>query len=89
MERKLLTEFTFLLAVPTMSAATLYSLYKNHEVVMQTGNIPLLLTGALTSFIVATLVIKLFLDYIKRHTFVIFGIYRIILGIIVCLIFLP
>ncbi len=89
MERRLLTEFTFLLAVPTMSAATLYSLYKNHEVVMQTGNIPLLLTGALTSFIVATLVIKLFLDYIKRHTFVIFGIYRIILGIIVCLIFLP
>ncbi len=89
MERRLLTEFTFLLAVPTMSAATLYSMYKNQEAIMQAGNFSLLLTGILTSFVVATFVIKLFLDYIKRHTFIVFGVYRIILGIIVCLVFLP
>ena len=78
MERKLLTEFTFYSLFLLCQQQPSTRSTKNHEVVMQTGNISLLLTGALTSFIVATLVIKLFLDYIKRHTFVFFGIYRII-----------
>lgn len=89
MDRKVLTEFTFLLAVPTMAAATLYSFYKNIHVVMQTGNISALLLGTLTSFIVATFVIKLFLDYIRKHTFVAFGIYRIVIGIIAFAVFFP
>jgi undecaprenyl-diphosphatase len=89
LDRRMLAEFTFLLAVPTMSAATAYSLYKNMDVVFQTGNISALLIGMLTSFVVATFVIKLFLDYIRKHTFVVFGFYRIILGIIVFAIFFP
>jgi len=89
MDRKVLTEFTFLLAVPTMAAATLYSFYKNIDVVFQAGNISALLVGMLTSFIVATFVIKLFLDYIRQHTFVAFGFYRIVIGIIAFVIFFP
>jgi undecaprenyl-diphosphatase len=89
LDRKVVTEFTFLLAVPTMSAATLYSTYKNIDVVTQAGNIPSLLIGMLTSFVVATFVIKLFLDYIRKHSFVVFGFYRIILGVIAFAIFLP
>ncbi len=89
LDRKILTEFTFLLAVPTMAAATLYSLYKNMDIILQSANLTPLLVGMLTSFIVATFVIKLFLDYIKTHTFVVFGFYRIIIGIIVFFIFLP
>lgn len=89
LDRKILTEFTFLLAVPTMAAATLYSFYKNIDVITQATNITPLLVGMLSSFIVATFVIKLFLDYIRQNTFVIFGFYRIILGIVVFAIFFP
>lgn len=89
LDRTVLTEFTFLLAVPTMTAATLYSTYKNIDVVLHSGNLATLFIGMLTSFVVATFVIKLFLEYIRRHTFVVFGFYRIILGIIVFFIFFP
>lgn len=88
-DRKILTEFTFLLAVPTMSAATLYSFYKNTDTILQASNLTPLLVGMLSSFIVATFVIKLFLDYIRKHTFVIFGLYRIVVGIIVFVVFFP
>lgn len=89
LDRKMLTEFTFLLAVPTMSAATLYSSYKNVDVIMQAGNLSTLLVGMLTSFVMATLVIKLFLDYIRKHSFAVFGFYRIVIGLIVFAIFFP
>lgn len=89
LDRRMLTEFTFLLAVPTMSAATLYSFYKNMDIVMQAGNLSALLIGMLTSFVVATFVIKLFLDYIRQHTFIVFGFYRIAIGLIAFFIFLP
>jgi undecaprenyl-diphosphatase len=89
LDRKVLTEFTFLLAVPTMAAATAYSFYKNMDLIVQTSNIAPLLVGMLSSFVVATFVIKLFLDYIRQHTFVAFGFYRIILGIIAFAIFFP
>lgn len=89
LDRRMLTEFTFLLAVPTMSAATLYSFYKNMDVVFQSGNLSALAIGMVTSFLVATFVIKLFLDYVRKHTFVVFGFYRIILGIIAFAIFFP
>jgi undecaprenyl-diphosphatase len=81
-ERKLLVEFTFLLAVPTMTAATLYSLYKNKEI-LTTDYLSTLLLGFIFAFLTALLVIKFFLEYIKKYDFIPFGIYRIILGIIV------
>lgn len=82
LERKALVEFTFLLAVPTMSAATLYSLYKNKDIlsVDYIGNIAI---GFVTSFIVALIVIKLFLNYIKKYDFIPFGVYRIVFGLII------
>lgn len=83
-ERRILVEFTFLLAVPTMASATLYSLYKNKDVLSSDymGNIAL---GFIAAFLVALLVIKLFLNYIKKYDFVPFGIYRIIIGTILLL----
>ncbi len=83
-ERKILVEFTFLLAVPTMSAATLYSLYKNKEI-LTTDYLSTLFLGFISSFIVAIFVIKFFLNYIKKYDFIPFGIYRIILGVILLL----
>lgn len=87
LERKNLTEFTFLLAVPTMFAATAYSLYKNIDVVFHTSTLLPLIVGGITSCVVALMVIKAFIEYIRRHSFVIFGFYRIILGIFVILFF--
>lgn len=85
-ERKMLVEFTFLLAVPTMSAATAYSLYK-HKEILTTDYLNILVLGFISSFLVAVVVIKFFLEYIKKYDFIPFGIYRIIFGLIL-LIFL-
>ncbi|HIE34918.1 MAG TPA: undecaprenyl-diphosphatase, partial [Campylobacterales bacterium] len=73
--------FSFLLAVPTMFAATGYDIYKNYSE-FDTTNILALIVGFITSFFVAVLVIKWFLKFIQKHTFIPFGIYRILIGII-------
>jgi undecaprenyl-diphosphatase len=85
--RAVLVEFTFLLAVPTMSAATLYAIYKNKEII-STDYFSTILLGFVSSFIVALFVIKFLINYIKKYDFVPFGIYRIILGIFVLVTFL-
>ena len=81
LKRKTAAEFSFLLAVPTMFAATGYDMLKHyHE--FDTTNITAILVGFVTAFVVALIIIKWFLDFIKRHTFIPFGIYRILVGII-------
>jgi undecaprenyl-diphosphatase len=86
-ERKVLVEFTFLLAVPTMSAATLYSLYK-HKEILTLDYINTLALGFISSFLVGIVVIKFFLNYIKKYDFIPFGVYRIIFGLILLLVLL-
>lgn len=79
LKRKAAAEFSFLLAVPTMLAATGYDTLKHyHE--FDTSNLLALLVGFITAFIVALAVIRWFLDFIKKHTFIPFGVYRIIIG---------
>jgi len=70
-------EFSFLLAIPTMAAATGLDLIKSgHHF---TGNqIELLTIGFVGAFITALLTVKWFIGFIKNHTFIPFGIYRII-----------
>lgn len=84
--RTLVVEFTFLLAIPTMISATAYTIYKNHEALTANGNISLLITGTITAFLVALVVIKFFLNYIRTRSFNIFGWYRIALALVVFLI---
>lgn len=83
-ERRAIAEFTFLLAVPTMTVATLYSLYKSKDI-LTTDYLGSLIMGTLVAFLVAFVVIKIFLNYVKKYDFIPFGIYRIILGILVLL----
>lgn len=82
--RALITEFSFLLAVPTMLLAVIYDIYKSGLSFSgsQWGTITL---GFIVSFVVALLVIKWFLAYIRKHDFKIFGWYRIILGVVLFL----
>lgn len=80
--RQLITEFSFMLAVPTMLAATLYDVYKS-GLSITSDQWSSIAVGFIVSFIVAYFVIKMFLGYIRTHSFSIFGWYRIILGIAV------
>ena len=79
--RKLAAEFSFYLAVPTMMAATGYKLTKEYKNI-QTEEIKLLAIGNLVAFIVAVLAIKFFIGFLQKHGFKIFGVYRIIAGLV-------
>lgn len=80
LSRQAIVEFSFLLAVPTMLAATGYDLIKT-GFIFSSQEVVMFLIGFVISFIVAILGIKLFLKFIIRHNFFAFGIYRIILGL--------
>ncbi|OQY06545.1 MAG: undecaprenyl-diphosphatase [Fusobacteriia bacterium 4572_132] len=85
LNRAIAAEFSFFLAIPTMFGATLLKIVK---VGIGFSSIEWTLIGIafLVSFVVALIVIKLFMSYIKKKDFKIFGYYRIVLGIIVLLI---
>lgn len=80
-KRKAAAEFSFLLAVPTMLAATALDLVKSNFS-YSTNQWVILLTGFMGSFVVALIVVKWFLKFIQNHTFIPFGIYRIVVSIV-------
>ena len=87
LSRRAATEFTFLLAVPTMFAATGYDIFKNmNEFAGQ--NWLTLGVGFVVSFVFAYVSVKWLLNYVSKNSFVPFGIYRIIVGIIFLMILL-
>lgn len=76
-------EFSFLLGLPTLGAATIYEGYKaRHELMAHAGSVAVLI-GLVVSFVVALVVIAGFLRYLKRRGLEPFGYYRIILGAVV------
>ena len=84
LSRQTIVEFSFLLAVPTMLAAGGFDLLKNHSL-FTSDQIGVLAVGFITSFIVALGSIKFLLSYIRKHSFVSFGVYRIVLSVIFAL----
>ncbi|MDB5201851.1 MAG: undecaprenyl-diphosphate phosphatase [Ferruginibacter sp.] len=82
--RSAAAEFSFFLAVPTMLAATGYKLYKYYKDAggFSSDEIKLLAIGNVVAFVVALLAIKFFIGFLKKHGFRIWGIYRIILGVL-------
>ena len=82
LSRPAAAEFSFFLAIPTMLGATLLKLVKNFGG-FSAYQWTLILIGMVLSFIVAFIVIKKFLSYVKKHNFIPFGIYRIILALVV------
>jgi undecaprenyl-diphosphatase len=77
-------KFSFFLAVPTMLGATAYTLLKS-GLNFSGGEWGILAIGSLVSFLTALAVIAVFMNYIRRRDFKVFGVYRIILGILVLL----
>ncbi len=83
--RSAAAEFSFFLAVPTMLAASAKSFldtYTDHPEVMERSNLITLALGSAVAFIVSILAIKFFIDFLKKYGFRMWGIYRIIAGII-------
>ena len=86
--RRVASEFSFFLAIPMMFGASLLKLIKL-KMSLDFAGIAILLTGMVVAFVVSVVAIKSLLKYIKKHDFTAFGIYRIVLAVIiaVCLLF--
>lgn len=84
--RRVASEFTFFLAVPAMLGASFLKILK-FGFAFSAMEFVILINGMITAFTVSLLVIKFLMDFIKKHNFNIFGIYRIILGAIVLISF--
>lgn len=83
--RKNIVEFSFLLAIPTMAAATGLDLYESRELIGGLSGQELLAWGAgfITAFLTAIIGIKFFIKFIQKNNFAPFGWYRIFLGLAV------
>ncbi len=83
--RSVAAEFTFFLAIPVMVGASLYKMLKFIKlgVAMATFEWVVLVVGLITAFVVSIIAIKFLMNYIKKNDFQVFGVYRIILGLIV------
>lgn len=78
-------EFSFLLALPTLGAATLYSAFKDWAELKESAGVDGLLIGLVVSGIVAAIAVKAFVKWLTRHGMIPFGIYRIILAIVLAI----
>ena len=83
-------EFSFFMAIPTMLGASAIKLLKFmlSGVGITTLEIVSLAVGCVVSFVISLLVIKALMDYVRRHSFAAFGVYRILLGAVVLTYFL-
>ena len=89
MSRKCASEYTFFLAIPTMFGASLLKVVKflkdGSGLTASQGG--LIVFGMLVAFVVSILAIRFLLSYIRKHDFKVFGVYRIVLGVVVLLFF--
>ena len=84
--KRTIVEFSFMLAVPTMLAASVLDLYKSHSAIAE--NVPALGVGFVVSFITAIIAIKSFLNFLKKRDFTFFGWYRIVLAVVYFFLFI-
>ena len=84
LNRSTATNFSFLLAVPVILSATIYSLYLKFEEI-NIENIHIFVIGFFASFASAFLVIKFLISYLKSHSLIVFAVYRILAGALIIL----
>jgi undecaprenyl-diphosphatase len=82
MDRPASTQFSFYLSIPTLFAASLYSLFKARHL-LTAGDAAPLAVGFVVSFLSALLVVRAFITFVQRHDFSGFGYYRIAIGIFI------
>ena len=86
-ERQAIVEFSFLLAIPTMAAATGLDLYKSMHV-LTNQDLTVIAVGFVFSFFTALLSLKWLLSFIKTHTFSPFGVERIVVAVLAWIVLL-
>ncbi len=79
LSRPAATQFSFFLAIPTMLGATVYDVYKNWDF-FSPKDIDIFVLGFVTAFLAALATVKMLVSFVSKHSFVIFGWYRIIAG---------
>lgn len=79
LSRAAATEFSFFLAIPVMVAATMFDLLSNLDL-LTAVDVPVFAVGFVVSFVSALVVVRLFLSFVSRSTFVPFAVYRIVFG---------
>ena len=72
-------EFSFFLAMPTMAGAFAYDLYKNHKL-LDFSDVGIISVGFVAAFISGLFVVRFLLDYVSRHGFTLFAVWRIVVG---------
>lgn len=82
LSRRAATEFSFFLAIPTLTAAALYDLYK-HRNLLGTDDLALFGVGFIAAFLSALLAVRALIRYVAHHDFTVFVWYRIVFGVIV------
>jgi undecaprenyl-diphosphatase len=82
LDRPVATQFSFYLSIPTMFAASLYSLFKARHLLAASDALPFAV-GFVVSFVSALLVVRAFITYVQRHDFSAFGYYRIAFGLVI------
>ncbi len=82
LSRKAATEFSFFLAIPTLFSATIYSVYKEREL-LSVADLPWFGVGTVSAFFSAFLCVRWLLRYISTHDFTLFAWYRIVFGFVV------
>lgn len=100
LSRSAAAEFSFFLAVPTMLAVTVYSIFlkdwgyagdqhKGYQLIMQNRDTMIaFVVGNMAAFVVALIAIRFFIGYLKKYGFKVWGIYRIVVGLILLLLLL-
>lgn len=84
LSRQAATEFSFFLAIPTLFGATVYSLYKERDL-LSMADLPLFGVGGVAAFVSAFVCVRWLLRYISSHDFSIFAWYRIAFGLVILL----
>lgn len=85
LSRREATEFSFYLALPTLGAATGYTLLKNFDKLVQVGSVGSLLVGTVVAFITSLLAMGWLLRYVSGHDFRGFAVYRVVAGVLILL----
>lgn len=82
LDRPVATQYSFYLSIPTITAASLFSLFKSRHILDDGHALPLAV-GFVMSFVAALIVVRAFIGFVQRHDFTGFGYYRIAFGLLV------
>jgi undecaprenyl-diphosphatase len=78
-DKRSAAEFSFFLAMPTMTGAFALDLLKNRDI-LSSADLPIIATGFVAAFVMAVIVVRYLLDYVSRHGFALFAWWRLIVG---------